>query len=358
MNSGRATPIAVFAGLGVMLGVGVWLLCSTPGSLVNEQLSRLGPTPGPGGDYVTVQIDEGDGAIDAGKKLEAAGVIESAGQFRVLAALMGVGDHLAPGSYEFTRGETALDAIRRINQGLTAAHVVTIPEGLRVEEVARLLEQRGVMREDEFLSALGDQYGESFLAALPPDSGLEGFLFPATYGLAHNGGGHATVQQMLDAFDQRYREEIQPRLGSRSLLDIVTLASIIEREAQVPAERPVIASVFLNRLAAGFPLQADPTVQFAVASDLESVAQYGWWKPELSQADLDLDSPYNTYTRAGLPPGPIANPGLDSLLAALEPASTSYLFFVARPDGSHAFATTLEEHQRNVCEIDPTRPEC
>ena len=134
-----------------------------------------------------------------------------------------------------------------------------------------------------------------------------------------------------------------------TLEQVVTLASIVEREAQKPSERPIIASVFLNRLKAGIPLQADPTVQYAVANgSAASVQQYTYWKKELTVDDLKLDSPYNTYVNAGLPPGPIANPGLASIQAVVRPATTDYLFFVAKGDGSHVFAETLEEHLRNV----------
>ena len=129
---------------------------------------------------------------------------------------------------------------------------------------------------------------------------------------------------------------------------MITLASIVEREAVKPEERPLIASVFFNRLKVGMPLQADPTVQFALANDPLNVEKYGYWKKDLSLADLDVDSPYNTYKNMGLPPGPIACPGLDSIRAVLRPAQTNYLFFVAKDDGSHVFAETLEEHLRNV----------
>ncbi|HWQ28370.1 MAG TPA: endolytic transglycosylase MltG, partial [Dehalococcoidia bacterium] len=131
---------------------------------------------------------------------------------------------------------------------------------------------------------------------------------------------------------------------------VVTLASIVEREARVPEERPLIASVFLNRLRLGIPLQADPTVQYALANDPANVEAFGYWKSELTVDDLRLDSPYNTYVYVGLPPGPICNPGLDAIRAVLRPAQTNYLFFVAKPDGSHAFAETLEEHERNVAQ--------
>jgi UPF0755 protein len=131
---------------------------------------------------------------------------------------------------------------------------------------------------------------------------------------------------------------------------VITLASIVEREAVVASERPLIAAVFLNRLRAGIPLQADPTVQYAIAADPASVATYGWWKKELTLDDLKVDHPYNTYVHAGLPPGPIASPGLDAVEAVVRPASTNYLFFVSRNDGTHVFAETLEEHERNVAQ--------
>ena len=343
-----------------MIAVGVWLLSETPGSLVNEEPDRQGPTPGPAGETIIVKVEEGESAESIGEALENAGVIESARQFQALAGLLGVSDDLEAGDYEFERGQTALSAVQRISQGLTAALVVNIREGLRLEEIAELLEARGVVSADEFRRALGDQYEAAFLAELPAASSLEGFLFPATYAFSRNETGHQVVQKMLDAFDQRYRESLRPllRSGGPSLRDIVILASIVEREAQVASERTTIASVFENRLEQGIPLQADPTVQYALGNDPASVTESGYWKAELTLADLAIDSPYNTYANVGLPPGPIANPGLDSLLAAAQPAETNYLFFVARPDGSHVFAETLEEHRQNVCQIDPTRPEC
>ena len=163
---------------------------------------------------------------------------------------------------------------------------------------------------------------------------------------------------MLDAFEQRYREQIQPKLAPLSLRDVVILASIIEREARVPEDRPLIASVFLNRLELGMKLDADPTVQYAVAGDAASVQQFGYWKRALTVSDYRVSSPYNTYVNAGLPPGPIANPALDAILAVLQPAETDYLYFVARPDGRHVFAETFAEHQQNICELYPDRSEC
>lgn len=358
MRANGAVRALVLLGLVVVSGVCVWLLLGTPGSLVNGQPPRLGPKPQ--NETVVVHVDSGDSAAVIANKLQQSGVIESARLFRVLVSLMGTGDKLEAGDYEFAKGETAAVAAQRISHGLTASRTVTIPEGLRSEEIGALLARDGVVSAQDFQNALADSYDASFLGALPPGTGLEGFLFPATYGAPEQISAHDMIKQMLAAFDERYASDIQPLLaGSKlSLFEAVTLASIVEREAQKPEERPIIASVFLNRLAAGMPLQADPTVQYALGSDPASVAEYGYWKRDLTLNDLAIDSPYNTYVNPGLPPGPISNPGLDSILAVLQPAQTDYLYFVARPDGSHAFAATLEEHQRNVCQIDPSRPEC
>jgi UPF0755 protein len=356
------TVLGVVAGVIAvgLFGLGVFLLYRTPATLVNEEPSYLGPTPQPDA-LVVVRVDEGATATETGEALEEAGVIQSARLFRILASLMGLGDQLAPGDYEFHQGTSATTALRRITQGITASNIVTVREGLRSEEIAELLEESGVVSATEFRAALSQSYNHEFISQLDHGS-LEGVLFPATYGFPSNITGHDAVDQMLLAFQQRYEDEIRDRLPSQpnglSLSQVVTLASIVEREARVPEERPVIASVFLNRLESGIPLQADPTVQYVLGSDPASVAEFGYWKAELSLADLNIASPYNTYINVGLPPGPISNPGLDSILAVLEPADTNYLFFVAQPDGSHAFAETLEEHTRNVCQLDPSRPEC
>ena len=359
MTSAHIVPGAVAVALVVSLGVGAWLLSATPGSLVNEEPPRLGATPTSQTGIVTVSVEPGDSARAIGEKLENEGVIESARLFQVLTALMGLGNDLEAGDYEFEGGQTAVAAIRRISQGITRAIVTTviIPEGLRAEEIGEKLEEAGVVSAEEFWRALSDVYTAFFLDELPPGAALEGFLFPATYGFPRQPSVHEVVAQLLFAFDERYREQILPGLrpDGLSLREVVTLASIIEREARVAEERPVIAGVFLNRLERGMLLQADPTVQYALGNDPASVQQFGYWKRELTKADLAVDSPYNTYRNLGLPPGPIANPGLASILAVLEPVETSYLYFVARPDGSHAFAETLEEHNRNIREINQAR---
>jgi len=359
VRAARLRSALVLAALAALVGVGGWLIATTPATLLSEQPGRKGPTPGPE-EAITVPVAEGDGAGAIGARLEQAGVLESGRLFRVLVSLMGVEGELVDGEYEFSRGEATLEVIDRMRRGQTMPLVVTIPEGLRAEEVAELLQREGVVPAGELLLALpAVNYKTGIASGLPPDSSVEGFLFPATYGFSRRETGRSTVQKMLDAFARRVLPQLPPPGAfSRPLREIVTLASIVEREAQVASERPVIASVLLNRLAFRIPLQADPTVQYAVGGDPANVARFGYWKRELSVADLQLLSPYNTYVNPGLPPGPIANPGLDAILAVVRPAQTGFLFFVARPDGSHVFAQTLEEHRRNVCQLDPTRPEC
>jgi peptidoglycan lytic transglycosylase G len=360
MKAERFVPAAAALVFAVMLVAVGWFLYRTPGTLVHgtppHQVSNYQP-----GTLVVVHVGDGDSASKIGTALQDAGVIQSGRQFRVLASLMGVVDKLAPGDYEFEKGITAVDTVQRISQGITGSQVVTIREGLRSEEIGELLENDGIVSAADFRKALSDQYSEPFLARLGGNT-LEGVLFPATYGFSRNMSGHAVVDRLLTAFQLRYESDISAKLstgpGALTLQQVVTLASIVEREAQVPTERAIIASVFLNRLNAGIALQADPTVQYAVGNDPSSVGRYGYWKTELSLNDLAIDSPYNTYVNVGLPPGPISNPGLDSILAVLTPADTNYLYFVARTDGSHAFAATLAEHQKNVCQIDPTRSEC
>ena len=345
----KIVPAAVAALALATIGIVAWVVSAVPSTILgSEPLDALGPTPA--NDIATVTIEDGAGAKDIADDLEGAGVIQSARLFRVLVAFMGIENELQAGDYEFDQGMTTLVVIDRIHNGVTAPLMVTVPEGLRFEEIANLLEEKGVLSKGDFLSAVKEGYSESFLPENAGERNLNGYLFPATYGFSRSTSGRQAVQQMLDAFDEQVVTEVQPQLETTGLtLDqVITLASIVEREAVKPEERPLIASVYLNRMKVGIALQADPTVQFALANAPQSVARYGYWKKALSLADLEIDSPYNTYKNSGLPPGPIACPGLDSIRAVVRPARTNYLFFVAKDDGSHVFAETLEEHLRNV----------
>ena len=245
--------------------------------------------------------------------------------------------------------------IRQLRLGLTDDVLLVVPEGLRVEEVGELVLASGVTSRDGWEAALLLRRDEAFLRARPEGASLTGYLFPASYPLRDETTAAGLLEAMLAAFDEALNPALAAEVASsaRTLHEVITLAAIVEREAVLRDEQPIVASVFLNRLAEGIKLDADPTVQFAITQGLAEEPPEGWWKRELTLDDLAFESPYNTYVTAGLPPGPIASPGLDASRAVLRPAETSFLFFVATGDGSgsHAFAETLEEHEANVAAL-------
>jgi UPF0755 protein len=307
--------------------------------------------PTPSGETVTIQIDSGDTAVDIANRLQAAGVIRDADQFNELVGLQGLQNGLAAGQYQFTRDLPAAEVIARLHSGGTGALHVTIPEGKRLEEVAAILDKAGIVPAQSFIDAANDgHYTNDFLRDNPSGDGLQGYLFPDTYNFPEHNKPDDVVDLMLKDFGQRLSPDLRSAYQQEglSIHNAVTLASIVEREAEDPNEAPTIASVYLNRLRLGMPLQADPTVQFALAGDPKSISANGYWKSELTLDDLGVDSTYNTYLHNGLPPGPIANPGLNSLQAVAHPAQTNYLFFVAKDDGTHVFAATFAEHQANI----------
>jgi UPF0755 protein len=345
----RFVPLAGILLAVVMVGIGIWQITETPGSVLKEEPPTVLPTSTPG-EPVLITIQAGQTAQEVGDKLEDEGVISSGLLFRVLAALEGYDQKLVAGDYELEKGMPTLEVIERIRHGQTAPLVVTIREGLRAEEIAELMESKKVISAEDFLRAIEQWYEFSFLYTKPYWANLEGYLFPDTYFFHRNMTAEEVVQQILENFDQRFDADLRQEaaVAGLSLRTVLTLASIVEREAQVPEERPIIAGVFLTRLRRGMPLEADATVQYALGNDPASVAKYGYWKQELTQADLEVDSPYNTYRNVGLPPGPICNPGLASIQAVIRPTQTDYLYFVARADGSHVFAETMEEHLSNI----------
>ncbi len=350
--------LIVGAALALSLGVGAWMIMGSPGSVPRAGV-QLAPATDEEPVYITVKA--GDSAASIGKRLEEAGVIDSAGGFQRLAALTGTERTLAAGEYEFTRATSSLDALTRIRDGLTAARIVGFPEGMRLEEVAERLERRGVVSANDFLTAAntiatsGTNIDTDLLASRPRSSTLEGYVYPATYSFNRSVTASEVVLQMLEAMSQRFTPELRAAAKAQGLTvhDVLTLAAIIEREVVIPEERAVIASVYRNRLKEGMALQADPTVQYAITARPGSIAQFGFWKKELSLQDLQFASAYNTYVEVGLPPGPIGSVSIAAIEAVIRPAQTKHLFFVARNDGSHVFAATFEEHQLNVQRYQP-----
>ena len=301
---------------------------------------------------VVVDVPPGATTQQVGQALFAQGVIASPHQFETLVGLLGYADRLAAGTYDFEPGLLTLEVIERIRNGVTSELVVTIPEGLQLREIIDRVAQATPLTAAALLAAAADPaIAEGALAAFrPAAASLEGYLFPSTYVISRLATPRQVLQAMLERFDEQFPLALRAEIAGAEadLHAILTIASIVEREAAVPAERPVIASVFWNRLRLAMRLEADPTVQYALAQNRASRTVFGHWKSPLTEKDLQVPSPFNTYRAPALPPTPIASPGLDSILAALRPAQTDFLFFVARGDGGHLFAETFEEHSDNV----------
>jgi peptidoglycan lytic transglycosylase G len=250
---------------------------------------------------------------------------------------------LQAGEYFFDRPMTAFEVFDALANGRVFVRELVVPEGYSMFDIAELLETQNFMSREEFLAAARDPAPIRDLAPDAPT--LEGFLFPATYKFPRHPSGREVVDAMLSRFREEWSklsaEQQDP--SPLSLEQVVTLASLVERETPKPDERPLVAGVFMNRLRRSLPLQCDPTVVYA----LELAGRYGG---RLEAGDLPFPSPYNTYRHIGLPPGPIANPGEASLRAAMAPADTPYLYFVADAEGGHFFGKTLAEHLRNIAQ--------
>ena len=319
----------------------VLILCAAGAAAAWVYFGTRQPYRGYSDAEVFVDIRPGTGTRAIGDRLVEAGVVRDAVTFRAALWLSGRAARLQAGEYRFTEPATPLDVIDKIARGDVFVVSVTVPEGLTVREVAKIVEGKGLGTAAAFVEAAGDA---GLVRAIDPAAkDLEGYLFPETYPLSRHADAPRIVRMMTDAFQQALTPELRAAAEARglSVRQLVTLASIVEKETGNPAERPVVASVYQNRLRIGMPLQCDPTVIYA----LEKAGRY---HGNLHHEDLSFDSPYNTYRYPGLPPGPIAAPGKASLEAVVRPADTNYLYFVSRNDGSHEFAATLDEHNRNV----------
>ncbi len=304
------------------------------------------PTP------VTFVVNEGDTATSVAVRLQQMGLINDATLFSLLIRHRGADQQIEAGEYELRANMTMDEIIVALQHAPVQEEIVRIPEGWRAEQIAELLTAQGVVDGQEFLTLVRSGVSSvdyDFLLRRPPGSpsSLEGFLYPDTYRIPRKATAADLIDIVLRTFDQNVTADMRQQATERGLTmyEVVTVASIVEREAVLAEERPLIASVYFNRLAQGMHLQADPTVQYALGYQ-PLTGQ--WWKTPVTLEEYEkVDSPYNTYLYPGLPPGPICNPSLDSIRAALAPAETNYLFFIAKGDGSHAFATTYEEHLRN-----------
>ena len=316
------------------------LVLAAGGAAAAVYLRLQQPYQGYPGTEQFVEIPGGSGTRTIGDRLVAAGVVRDPLTFRAALMISGQARVLKAGEYRFDRPMTPLEALGKIARGDVYVVTVTIPEGLTIREMAALAESRGVGTAAEFITDANDR---SLMRGLDPSArNLEGYLFPDTYPVTRT-DARRLVRAMVGRFEHVFTPEMRAAVEQRglSIHQTVTLASIVEKEAARPDERPMVAAVYLNRIRRGIPLQCDPTVIYA----LQLAGKYNG---NLRRDDLMFDSPYNTYRYPGLPPGPIASPGRAALDAAIHPADVDYLYFVSRNDGSHAFARTLDEHNRNV----------
>jgi len=295
-----------------------------------------------------VEIPQGAGPASIAKRLVDAGVIRDALGFRFEIARTRTGRRLQAGEYRFDRPMTVDEVVAKIARGDVYLVPITFREGLTIREMASVFEGKGLGSAADFASAAGDR--QLIRDIDPAARDLEGYLFPDTYATVRHTTATDLVPRMVEGFEKALTPDIRAAAGARglSVRALVTLASIVEKETGKPEERPLVAAVYSNRLRIGMPLQCDPTVIYA----LQLADRY---HGNLTHDNMQIDSPYNTYRYAGLPPGPIASPGRASLEAAAHPADVPYLYFVARGDGSHVFATSLEEHNRNVNEYQRRR---
>ena len=293
-------------------------------------LAPFGP-----GQATFVEIPPHTGTLGIAAALERGGVVRSQWMFAALREVEG--GTLKAGEYRFVQPASMLDVYARLRRGDVFTVQVVIPEGYNLFDVAGAVEAAGLATHGEFLAAAAANV--ALIRQWNPKAvSLEGYLFPDTYRFSR----HATPATMLAAMTRRFGQmAVRLGLAGQQVPEIVTMASLVEREVHVDTERPLVAGVFENRLRLGMPLQTDPAVVYA------SMLR-GTWTGVIHQSELRSDSPYNTYAHTGLPPGPICNPGVAALRAALHPAKTEYLYFVANVDGTTHFASSLGEHNANV----------
>ena len=320
----RSLALTGVVGLGAAAAVVAWL--------------ALTPAPAVQAGPLVVEIPAHAGARGIAARLQEAGVVRSQVAFLSLTVARGRLRHLKAGEYEIPQDASTLDVVDLLASGRVRQHLVLHPEGATVSELARLLENARLAQAEDVIRAASDERLRRSLDVTGPS--LEGYLYPDTYQFVRG----MSVEEMLGRMVQRMRAKVTPDVLARArargldMHGLLTLASIIEREAVDASEQRLISAVFWNRLALDMPLQADPTVQYAMAKERRT----------LTRTDLGTDHPYNTYARRGLPPGPIASPGLPAIAAAVDPAPVKYLYFVAQDDRRHHFSTTVAEHNAAV----------
>lgn len=294
---------------------------------------------------ISIFITEGQSFSSAMRKLDNAGLEFNQTFFTLISKLFKVDRRIHVGRYEFQKGTTPYHIMRKLAKGKVSLFEVTIPEGIGYKQIAGILQRKAGVDSLKFTQKAVDT---TFIQSLNLDvKSLEGYLFPNTYNLYWGREPEKIIKRMVGEFNRVLVDSLKKRASeiNLTLFEVITLASLIEDEAKISEERPLISAVYHNRLKKGMLLQCDPTVIYALAP----------LNRPLVLKDLEFDSPYNTYIYPGLPPGPINNPGKESILAAFYPANVNYLYFVARGNGSHVFSSTLEKHNEAKRKIKKNR---
>lgn len=302
------------------------------------------------GEEITFEIKKGEGTKEIASHLKEKGLIKNKLAFYLKVKSTGAAGKLKYGSFVIPKGSSLTTVIQKLTNGgaRREGNWFTVPEGFTIEKIGAKLEQEGICSKEDFLAAVEKEYDYWFLESIPEDAPvtyrLQGFLFPDTYELGNQVTPEDIVRTMLDQFGVKYTKDMDAKAKKmgKTTFEIVTEASIIERETDVDEERPMIAGVIENRLKTGMPLQMCPTVLYPLTNGMYDVTT-------VTYEDTKYDSLYNTYQNKGLPPGPIANPGLPCLEAALNPASHNYFFYHSneeKQDGSHIFTETYGEHMK------------
>ena len=289
-----------------------------------------------------VYIKENLTAEEIAEKLKSEKIIKNKIIFSLLAKYLDIEENLKSGIYEFNEKMNVKDVLVKLTEGGPPPYIkVTIPEGLKITEIAEIFDKNGLCSKEEFLNEVNDV--EKYKKYIFEDAeSLEGFLFPDTY-FFEKENLTKNIEMMLINFTQEFNGVYKNYKGELKKYEILKLASIVEEEAQVQKERPIIAGVFINRLNLNMLLQADPTLKY-ILPDAGYI---------LTTKELEIDSPYNSYKYPGLPPTPICNPGIESIKSVIYPEKTDYLYFVAKGDGTHLFAKTFDEHLKNISIVMP-----
>ncbi len=319
--------------------LGLLIVCLSAGSAYLLTGITEGPAAANSRQNVYIKVKPGMNADTIGTLLQEHGVIGSKYKFWFIAKLNGYDSQFKTGSYAFRHNMEPREVLQILVSGTTSTIKFTIPEGYTVEEIAKRLSDEGLVDREEFLREAKDFAPYGYIKKdRKAKYYAEGFLFPDTYEISSDGDVQSILKMMTKDFDDRLTTEMRERAKAMhlSVYEVVTLASLVEKEARFAEDRPIIAQVFLKRLKIGMPLQSDTTLQYLLGAPKEDV----------SIQDTKMDSPYNTYQNMGLPPGPIANPGIDSIKAVLHPADTDYLYFVADRQGHNHYSNTYEEHLR------------